>query len=175
MRILFLIIAVLLISGCSSDEKVDINDETNATYDGTALTIGVIGEKLSKNVDNITFDSVEPSALKEEEDYDAYFITEPYFEELSRDSWVSVFSNSPIPVFFINLDVQAFIYRVEGMGYDDTSPKATEHTKGFVRTGDTIKSWGYGDPSKATKVDTTPEWIFNEMYRDIENYVANDT
>ncbi|MBU8907473.1 hypothetical protein [Desertibacillus haloalkaliphilus] len=174
MKILFIMMATLFfISGCSINENTNESDERKAPYDGQLLNIGVIGEKPSKSFGNITFHSAEPDSLKQEE-YDAYFITEQYFEDLSHEGWKSVFMSINTPVFFLNIDVQPFIYRTEGMKYEETSPKATEHTSGFVITEDMIKMWGYGNPMDLTDVNRTPEWIFNSIFRDIEEHLKHE-
>nr|WP_106779231.1 hypothetical protein [Lysinibacillus timonensis] len=166
MRLLFFAIAIsIFLIGCSVG-----NDDT---YNGQSLHIGVIGESPNVNFNNITFHHTIPDLLYKEE-YDAYFITEAYFEELSTDEWTSVFDKLHTPVFFINLDVQAFIYRIDGMDYDKTSPKATEHTKGFVRVGDEFRGWAYGDPSGTTKQSDTPKWIYNAIFRDIEEFLQEN-
>lgn len=177
MKILFLTMtALLLISGCSANEntveseELIIKDEWKAEYDGQPLSIGVIGEKPNKTYDNITFHTAEPDSLKQEE-FDSYFITDDYFTELSKEDWEPVFMNINTPVFFMNLEVQAFIYRMEEMNYEETSPKATEHTNGFVRTEDHIRSWGYGNPTESTDVNETPDWIFHSIFRDIEEHL----
>lgn len=174
MRVLIIVItALILVSGCSTNEntnEVIISDGRKVEYNGRPLSIGVIGEKPSKAFDNITFHSAEPVSLEKEE-YDAYFITEHYFEELSQGHWKPVFKNINTPVFFINNNVESFIYRVDGMYYQN-SPQATMHTNGFVRNGDEYQIWGYGTPSGNTDVNDTPEWIFNSIFIDIEKYTA---
>ncbi|SDN63309.1 hypothetical protein SAMN04488053_102288 [Alkalicoccus daliensis] len=168
--------ALHFVSGCASNEdtveseELIIKDEWKAAYDGQPLNIGVIGEKPSKTFDNITFHTAEPESLKQEE-FDTYFITEEYFADLSEEDWKPVFLNINTPVFFMNIDVQAFIYRVEEMHYEEASPKATEHSQGFVRIEDNIRSWGYGDPMESTDVNETPDWIFNSIFRDVEEHL----
>ncbi len=170
MKIFFIMFtALIFISGCSTENsnEVIIDDEWKAEYDGVPLNIGVIGEKPKRTFNNITIHSAEPDSLKQPEEYDAYFITDQYFGELSQADWKSVLMNIKTPVFFINLDVQAFIYRVEEMNYGDMAPPATEHSNGFVRTGDTFNMWGYAE---STDVNETSDWIFNSIFRDIEEY-----
>lgn len=170
MRFLFLVVTIsILLMGCTSEGGSGIVENVDS-YKGQPLNIGVIGEKPKESFDKITFHNTNPDSLNNEE-YDTYFITEEYFEELSTDEWTSVFEKIHTPVFFINLDVQAFIYRVNGMNYDETSPKATENTQGFVRVGDEIKGWAYGDPSGTTSPNETPKWIYNAIFRDIEEFL----
>ena len=175
MRILFiLIMALFFINGCSTNIIIsNESDERKKKYDGQLLNIGVLGEKPNHNFDNIAFHMTTSDSLKqwEQEKYDAYFVTEPYFKELSRNEWKSVFKNIRIPVFFINLNTEAFIYRAEDMHYNEYSPKALSHTQGFVRTNNGYKHWEYGRPMESTNVNDTPEWVFHSIFKDIEEYL----
>ncbi|UFT98337.1 hypothetical protein KO561_14150 [Radiobacillus kanasensis] len=155
-------------------QEVNTGPESEEIYSGPALRIGVIGEKPKKNFPNVTFTSVESNSLKDPS-YDAYFITNQYFEELSTDDWVPVFSTIQTPVFFVNLNAKSFIYKVEGMTYDPTNPQpeSNSHTEGFVHTGDQSKRFGYGDPTSSTNVEDTPDLIFYKIFKDIGQYVKD--
>jgi len=161
-----LFLSLVFASGC-----LVANQSTEPEYDKRFLNIGVIGDVPNKSFTNVSFEKVEPTALKDTSaKYVAFFITDYYFDELSKEEWKPIFSKIPTPVFFINLDVEAFIYRVDGMTYEN-APEAKMHTKGFVSNADgSIQGWGYGNPSTSTNVNDTPESIFHLIFRDIEQF-----
>lgn len=144
------------------------------TYSGKPLRIGIIGEKPIYAFDQISFHEVEPDSLKQNSaDYDAFFITDRYFEALSTDEWTETFTNIRTPVFFIGLDVQAFIYHTDNSDYGSGTHKANSHTQGFVGEGTGGTTWGYGDPTGSTDPEETPEKLFSLIFHDIEAYQSS--
>jgi len=167
----------LLLVACNDDKNVnqDQRNNTESEHSISELDIGVIGKTPENTFEKVTFSQVDPESLKKAE-YDAYFVTDKYFQELSQDKWVSVFSDLYKPVFFLNSNIEPFIFRVEHMQYDDGYPKATMNTGGFVKLKDQdgYKKWGYGDPDESTDVDHVSEWIFKEMFQDITDYLNDN-
>lgn len=158
----------------TNEETSDLNGNQNSVYSGNPLSIGVIGEVPAFSSDRITFKSLEPNALKSKtKEFDAVFVTDRYFEELSTDEWTSTFEDLQIPAFFLGLDVQAFIFYEDGMEYNSLAYEANSHTQGIANSDAGRKSWEYGDPMASTDPKDTPEEIFHLIFEDIEKYQMN--
>ena len=183
MRKTFIVITTLVLFcvGCTSEDNNSNHNKSNTNNtDNTGtlktLDIGIIGKMPKDSFENVTFHQTDPESLKKGE-YDAYFVTDEYFQELSEDRWVAVFLELHKPVFFLNANLEPFIFRVKHMEYDDGYPKATMNTEGFVKLKDkdSFKKWGYGEPSESTDIDDVPKWIFNEIFKDINDYLYSST
>ncbi len=158
----------------SNEKIIDTTGSQISVYTGKPLRIAIIGEMPKVTSDRVTFKQVETAALQNNpQEYDAFFVTEEYFEELSSDLWTNTFENIPVPIFFIGLDVQAFVYYKEDMDYNADRYEATSHTQGFVREKTSRKSWGYGDPLKSTDPADTPKEIFALIFKGIEEFQAS--
>ncbi len=158
-----------MLVGCSVDFHIGSYDD-EVYYDGSDLNIGVIGEIPDEDFDNVMFYSTDPESLKVEE-FDAYFITAPYFDELSQSEWTPVFSSIHVPVFFMNVDSIDLVFQHEDLSYEQAEAyPATEHTTGFVHKDDGMLGWGYGEPSNSTNINDTPDWIYHSIFNDIEEF-----
>lgn len=161
-------------TGSVNEGIVDSTGEQKGVYSGKPLRIAVVGEIPEVVFDHVTLNQVEAEALKDNpHEYDAFFITDEHFEELAADEWTDTFESMPVPVFFIGLDVQAFIFHENDMDYNTHRYEANSHTQGFVGEKAGGKSWGYGDPIESTDPDDTPKEIFALIFEDIEEFQTN--
>jgi len=99
-KLLIIFLSIVIIAGCSiaftsegEGESLEIEEK---------LDIGVVGDIPDYKNEKVDFTSVNPESLKEEE-YNAYFVSDAYFEELASGDWYEVFTSISVPVFFINL------------------------------------------------------------------------
>ncbi|TWT13174.1 hypothetical protein [Planomicrobium sp. CPCC 101079] len=153
---------------------VDTMGEQKEVYSGKPLHIAVIGEIPIVTSGQVTFNQVESEALKNNlQAYDAFFVTDEHFEELATDEWTDTFERMPVPVFFIGLDVQAFIFHENDLDYKSHKYEANSHTQGFVGEKAGGKSWEYGDPIESTNPGDTPKEIFALIFEDIEEFQTN--
>lgn len=145
--------------------------EQNGVYSGDPLRIAVVGEIPEVASKQVTFKKVEATALKNSpQEYDAFFVTDVHFEELASDVWTDTFKRIPVPVFFIGLDVQAFIFTERDMDYKSQSYEANSHTQGFVGEAAGGMSWEYGDPIESTDPADAPKEIFKLIFEDVEEF-----
>lgn len=148
--------------------------EQNGVYSGEPLRIAVIGEIPMVASEQVTFKEVEAAALKNNpQEYDAFFVTDVHFEELASDEWTDTFKRIPVPVFFIGLDVQAFIFTERDMDYKSQGYEANSHTQGFIGEAAGGMSWGYGDPIESTDPADAPKEIFKLIFEDVEEFQTN--
>ncbi|RXJ04266.1 hypothetical protein DS745_02460 [Anaerobacillus alkaliphilus] len=163
------IVLSLLLSGCYFN--VEETDTKPSVYSGRTLDIGIIGELPNQSFDRVTFHKIKPASLELEE-FDAYFITRDYFSEVSQEKWAPVFSSIGVPVFFIDSDIQDFVYRKENYSYADLERfPSFEHTTGFLVKEDNILKTGYGTRTEADTFETeTPAWIYDLIFKHIEEY-----
>lgn len=179
MKLLYVsLLTVALVSGYSGNPadyrktEVTVADSIKKPYNGKKLNIGVIGS-LNREFKNVTLHKEIPVSLRDKRTpYDAFFITEEFFNELSKDKWSPVFAASNTPVFFIASEYDPFLFKMDGMDYSAFSPSATEAVSGFALDPDAddqaMQGWGYGKPGQSK--EKLPDWIFYSMFRDIESY-----
>lgn len=185
---LFIILSFFLMEGSKNEILTgdpgisdSVNNEgagtgiTNSAYDGADLEIAIIGELPSSKFQNITFDAVNPESLvNNPKHYDAYFVTERYFEELATDEWTRTFKNMQVPVFFLGLDVQAFIFFEDNMDYNDQASPATSQVQGFVQVTDngeeTMKTWDIGDSASSTELADIADKTYIILFNEIEKF-----
>lgn len=146
-------------------------------YEGRELTIGAIGELPDFSFDHVVFREAKPADLRENSgEYNAFFITEEYFKELSTDEWTAVFQSISTPVFFLNNNYNAVVFQSDGIDYREGAWESTKNTEGFVGEafGETdIMSWGYGSPTPSEAPADVPAHYFHLMFKDIEKYWAS--
>ncbi|GEL07115.1 hypothetical protein [Salisediminibacterium halotolerans] len=160
----------IFVAGCSND-----NNESNASYDGEHLDIGLFGDTPGDvSNEKVTFHSTDDLENLFQQDYEAFFVTDQYFEEFSTEEWAPFIEELDVPVFFLNLDEPTFIFTEENYEYGDHDFESSTHAEGIVvgDDGETALSWGYGD---GARLDTTnprdiPNWVFDSIYKDIEEY-----
>ncbi|MBK3495153.1 hypothetical protein JFL43_09855 [Viridibacillus sp. YIM B01967] len=148
-------------------------------YDGRKLNIAIIGENLERTYNQVTFTNVEADELNNAKTaYDAFYITDQYFNELSQKKWKKTFRNIKTPVFFLNMDEHTFIYYTGELTYDKHSFPSNSNSEGFVNVkvkGEkNVHYWGYGDPSDSTNPNEVPQDIMNFMLRDIEKFTYKE-
>lgn len=173
-RVVTLSFLLLILVSCSNDKnEVDIQVD-HEKYNGENLNIGVIGENIEKEFNKVEFKKTTVDSLKKNEEFDAFFITNELFEELSENRWTEVLGKIKTPIFFLNSNKESFIFRTMDMTYNGNSPQNTSNTGGFVFSDmdgmQRFYTWGYGDPSESTDPNDVDDWIYHEIFKDIEDY-----
>lgn len=112
-QILF-IICLLVLAACSNKE---------VQYDGTPLTIAVVGdipEINNKKVhfEPISLDELSAEPLQSTTNFDAVMITPVKFEEASDDKFVEVYTRSKTPIIFFNSTKRHYPFTREGATYE---------------------------------------------------------
>ncbi|WP_077588999.1 hypothetical protein [Planococcus lenghuensis] len=151
-------------------------EPTGEIYDGSRLHIGVIGDMPAWSFSDVGFRSVTSDELRDNpKQYDAFFISAGYFDELSRNEWTEVFRNVETPVFFLNLDSAPEVFFTDGTDYGEAISEAVGNTVGFVtaggESGDIEQSWAYGNPTPSTDPNDVPEPVYHAIFHDIEDYM----
>ncbi|WP_280771690.1 hypothetical protein [Salipaludibacillus daqingensis] len=167
-KLLMIFLSFVIMAGCSisftsEDKREGINLEIEE-----GLSIGVVGDIPDYENDKVDFTSVNPESLKEEE-YDAYFVTDAYFEELASGEWYDVFTSISVPVFFINTNKELIIFLHEDFNYG-TGFEATSHSTGLANDNEKRHRWGFGAPDQSTDVNDTPDIIFELILKTIVEY-----
>ncbi|WP_018922689.1 hypothetical protein [Salsuginibacillus kocurii] len=163
-----LLFITLIASGCNQT-----TDESSFTeYDGNTLSIAVIGDSPANDFEQVSFQEEEPNVLTEEHAYDAFMVTEAYFEELSQSEWTSVFASMETPIFFAGIETQEFVFTEDSITYEESPFTTAEHISGFVSAPDDeeeFKTWGYSS-TESEGEDGPPEWSYHAMFKDIEAF-----
>lgn len=185
---LFLILSLSFMDGSNTQfstgnpgisEPANSGDPTTGmvsnAYEGEPLKIAVLGELPKSKFDNITFESAELEYLvKNTKGYDAYFVTDQYFEELATDQWTTVFKNIQVPVFFLGLDAKAFIFYENNMDYNDEAHSATSQVQGFVQVTEdgeaVMKTWEIGDSTSSTYIENITEETYITLFNEIDKF-----
>lgn len=163
----FLLIGFLLFLSSCEEERSKQND-----YQGSDLTIGVIGTVPDYKLNNITYIKEKLSDMKSNEyKYDAYIITKDNFQKASKQEYKKKLIKLDVPVFFIGLaDKPYFIYTGDS---EKTYNEAFSHpefgyTQGFMKKGMKIYNWQiYLDDALTQKEQ------IRDMYISLFNIINN--
>lgn len=169
MKKLLLVLCMLLLAACDSDEEVSLKD-----YSGEQLKIAIIGDtqqNLGKN--NVSFETIDFEKLKtlnnKTEEYDAIFITKKYFGEASKAEYAEIYNQSTIPIFFIESTKSHMPFTIAELTYDQSvEVDALSYMTGFLTTSDGYQSWEFGLENDKKNEDSIRD-VYIEVFTLIED------
>lgn len=139
--ILVLLSILFTLSACTST-KLEV-------YEGRSLKIAVIGEPPQVREERITFKKISFDDLNEDnlEGYDAVIVTQENLNQAAESQYAEIYSNPPIPFFFIST-TNHIPFIIKEIEYDDSwdwSP-GNNYAVGVLKSNeeDTLTHWGYG-------------------------------
>lgn len=168
--IIYLLLIVLSLAGCSSD-TVD-----SSSYEGKSLVIGVIGDAPVIREDNVEFINLNFSDLKKvnnlSSEYNAIFIMKEHLNEASEAIYAEIYKNSGVPFFFIE-SLKSYIPFVnEEISYEGAGNSYNQmYATGYFQYGDKWRFWGYGlynDKRNETNIQDVYSRIFSTIDTDIQ-------
>ena len=163
-KILFLIILLIFLTGCSVDTNVDPTEK----YAGEELRIGIIGNIPEIRESQVEFEEIDFEFLKEDDfdsKYDAIFITKENLSEASNPEYALIYKTSKIPFYFIGNEKSHVNFIKEDLAYED-EPDANDekYVTGLFYTED--KYWGYGLYND-TESDANIKAVYSRVFEDI--------
>ncbi|SFL38461.1 hypothetical protein SAMN04487943_101282 [Gracilibacillus orientalis] len=166
----FSIILFALLIGC--EEKGPVEPETNI-YQGEHLTIGVLGETPPIREENVTFHNISLDHLinnstPELNHIDGIFIIKKYFEEVSQEEYVAFFSETEIPIVFIESEKSFVPFIDKDLKYSDAPTFEDQmYAVGIKNIGNMkYDTWGiglYNDTKNASNIKRAYSNIFRKI------------
>ncbi|QKS69905.1 hypothetical protein FLK61_24295 [Paenalkalicoccus suaedae] len=187
-RIVGVICVSVLLAGCSisvntreatrfivssTGEDGSVRSFSDFTYEERIeilepLTIGVVGEIPEYDNTIIDFVQVDPDALRDQQ-YDGYFVTDDYFEELASAEWQPVITSLTVPTFFINSNSPIQAFTDASVAYS-TNFEPTGHSIGLVFGEKEELEWSIGEPAASSDVNDTPPIVLDLILERIVEY-----
>ncbi|WP_079479022.1 hypothetical protein [Halobacillus salinus] len=165
----FLLLSLtIIISACAhAPDKPDFE-----TYEGHSLKIAVVGEAPEVAEDQVEFREVSFEELPsmDSNSYDAVFITEDNLTEASESQYADLYSDSPIPFFFIGAKSH-IPFTAEDAVYDDSWKwePGNSYAVGIKRNQEdgSSKNWGFGLSNEEKSKEHIAD-VYSRIFKIIE-------
>lgn len=167
---LLLIMAVLMLTACSNEERI---------VEGLPLKIALIGEAPEIDDDKITFKHIDLETFSEGDfdetgKFDAVMVTPTMFEEASNDRFIEAYKNSPVPIIFFDSPKRHFPFVNDGVTYESAHWEALKdgsHTTIYINqaipgSSDSMENTWYFELKKGGKLDS----LYREVFRKVQEF-----
>lgn len=162
--VIILFSVLFIVFGCSKPEP----EFEFEFYKGNSLHIGIIGEEPEIKENNITFTSIDFSAIENLDNllkYDAIFITKDNLVEADKSKYAEIYNNSPIPFLFIETPKSYVPFIYDDIDFKDF-PDDDSGAYAYLYDGKSKKNWGYGlynDEVNERNIQEAYSRIFNTI------------
>ncbi|CAH1212116.1 hypothetical protein PAECIP111892_03698 [Paenibacillus auburnensis] len=169
---LLLIVAALLLTGCTItfDTKKDSVD--TPPYTGKALHLAVIGEAPTVREEQVRFSAITFEDLLDSQslkaDYDAVFIMKEHLSEAAEDRYAEVYRTAGIPFFFIESKKSYIPFILEDVDYEDIKDTNDGiYATGYFNSEGKWEFWGtglYNDKVNSRNIQSAYSLVFETIH-----------
>ncbi|PMC34462.1 transcription elongation factor GreAB [Bacillus sp. UMB0899] len=167
---IIIIVLVLGLVACSTENS-------NSTYSGEQLKIGIIGEAPSVKERKVTFRSITFEELEDikkiSATYDAIFITKDNLIKAAEGKYAKVYKTTNIPFFFIQSTKSFLPFINKEVSYEE-SPDVDNQTyaSGIIVNEENTTQWGYGLKDDVLN-ETNIKDVYTRIFSTIESLKSN--
>ncbi|WP_054942889.1 hypothetical protein [Paenibacillus ihuae] len=168
---LLLIVAALLLTGCTITIDNKKNSVDTVPYTGKALHLAVVGEAPSVREQQVKFSAITLEELlgsqSLEADYDAVFIMKEHLPEAADARYAKVYKTAGLPFFFIESKKSYMPFVLEDVAYEDIKDiNNGVYATGYFNSEGKWEFWGTGlhnDTINSTNIKSAYSRVFEAI------------